>query len=87
MLAAGGAPTLGPAGAGGPPSPVLAATAAAPGLVDDPTPYVDPLIGARNGGNVFPGAVVPFGMLAWSPENKGRRPQQRPSLAARLLRP
>ncbi|WP_327722625.1 GH92 family glycosyl hydrolase [Streptomyces sp. NBC_00490] len=45
------------------------APAAPPALVDDPTPYVDPLIGTRNGGNVFPGAVTPFGMLSWSPEN------------------
>ncbi|MFF5023447.1 GH92 family glycosyl hydrolase [Streptomyces collinus] len=57
VLAMSGAPTA------------LAATAAPPGLVEDPTPYVDPLIGTRNGGNVFPGAVVPFGMLSWSPEN------------------
>ncbi|MDX2591649.1 GH92 family glycosyl hydrolase [Streptomyces sp. WI03-4A] len=57
VLAMSGAPTA------------LAATAAPPGLVKDPTPYVDPLIGTRNGGNVFPGAVVPFGMLSWSPEN------------------
>ncbi len=40
-----------------------------PHLVQDPTAYVDPLIGTRNGGDVFPGAVVPFGMLSWSPEN------------------
>ncbi|MEU6404907.1 GH92 family glycosyl hydrolase [Streptomyces sp. NPDC046985] len=61
VLAAGGA------------TPALAATAApdrpAPALVADPTPYVDPLIGTKNGGNVFPGAVVPFGMLSFSPEN------------------
>ncbi|WP_225826272.1 GH92 family glycosyl hydrolase [Streptomyces naphthomycinicus] len=50
-------------------APALAATAAPPGLVEDPTPYVDPLIGTRNGGDVFPGAVVPSGMLSWSPEN------------------
>ncbi|MEW2283179.1 GH92 family glycosyl hydrolase [Streptomyces sp. NPDC047841] len=50
-------------------TPALAATTAPPGLVKDPTPYVDPLIGTRNGGDVFPGAVVPFGMLSWSPEN------------------
>ncbi|PKW10677.1 alpha-1,2-mannosidase, putative [Streptomyces sp. 1222.5] len=54
---------------GGAATPALAVTAAPPGLVKDPTPYVDPLIGTRNGGNVFPGAVVPFGMLSWSPEN------------------
>ncbi|MGH1552663.1 hypothetical protein ACRAWF_13025 [Streptomyces sp. L7] len=47
----------------------LAATAAPPQLVKDPSAYVDPLIGTKNGGNVFPGAVVPFGMLSWSPEN------------------
>lgn len=40
-----------------------------PDLVGDPTPYVDPLIGTRNGGNVFPGAVSPFGMFSFSPEN------------------
>ncbi|MEJ2678061.1 MAG: GH92 family glycosyl hydrolase [Gemmatimonadota bacterium] len=37
-------------------------------LVADPTAYVDPLIGTANGGNTFPGAVVPFGMVAFSPE-------------------
>ncbi|MFF2999091.1 GH92 family glycosyl hydrolase [Streptomyces sp. NPDC057950] len=50
-------------------TPAVAATAAPPDLVRDPTTYVDPLIGTKNGGNVFPGAVVPFGMLSWSPEN------------------
>ncbi|MEU6367869.1 GH92 family glycosyl hydrolase [Streptomyces sp. NPDC046931] len=49
-------------------SPALAAGTAPP-LVRDPAAHVDPLIGTRNGGNVFPGAVVPFGMLSWSPEN------------------
>ncbi|KAB1141636.1 glycoside hydrolase family 92 protein [Streptomyces luteolifulvus] len=57
VLAAGGA------------TPALAAPDAPPELVDDPIAYVDPLIGTKNGGNVFPGAVVPFGMLSWSPEN------------------
>jgi len=34
---------------------------------------VNPLIGSRNGGNTFPGASLPFGMLQWSPENtKGK---------------
>jgi len=36
--------------------------------VTDPARYVDPLIGTAAGGNVFPGAVVPFGMVQWSPE-------------------
>lgn len=53
----------------GTPAPTLAATAPPNPLAQDPTPYVDPLIGTRNGGDVFPGAVVPFGMLSWSPEN------------------
>ncbi|MDH6453531.1 MULTISPECIES: GH92 family glycosyl hydrolase [unclassified Streptomyces] len=50
-------------------TPALAASAAPPGLVDDPTAHVDPLIGTTNGGNVFPGAVTPFGMFSFSPEN------------------
>lgn len=28
----------------------------------DPFQYVDPLIGTINGGHVFPGATLPFGM-------------------------
>jgi putative alpha-1,2-mannosidase len=35
----------------------------------DPASLVDPFIGTAGGGNTFPGAVVPFGMLSWSPEN------------------
>ncbi|MET0505146.1 MAG: GH92 family glycosyl hydrolase [Luteibacter sp.] len=41
-----------------------AAVAAASGPAD----LVNPLIGTTNGGNVFPGAVVPFGMVQFSPE-------------------
>jgi predicted alpha-1,2-mannosidase len=34
------------------------------------TPYeaVDPLIGTTGGGNTFPGASLPFGMMQWSPD-------------------
>ncbi|GAA2899507.1 GH92 family glycosyl hydrolase [Streptomyces mexicanus] len=39
------------------------------GTVKDPASYVDPLIGTANAGNTYPGAVQPFGMLAWSPQN------------------
>ena len=39
-----------------------------PPLVADPASFVDTRIGTSNGGNTFPGAVLPFGMLAWSPE-------------------
>src|SRR5262245_29442794 len=35
----------------------------------DPTISVNPLIGTAHGGNVFPGAVLPFGMASFSPEN------------------
>ncbi len=37
--------------------------------VSQPADEVNPLIGSRHGGNTYPGAVVPFGMLQWSPEN------------------
>ena len=33
-----------------------------------PSTEVNPLIGTANGGNTFPGAVVPFGMVQFSPE-------------------
>jgi len=39
-----------------------------PPLVNDPATYVDTRIGTANGGNTYPGAVLPFGMLSWSPE-------------------
>ena len=34
----------------------------------NPVEYVNPLIGSASGGKTFPGAVVPFGMVQWSPE-------------------
>ncbi|MEU6251593.1 GH92 family glycosyl hydrolase [Streptomyces sp. NPDC047043] len=53
----------------------LAAALPAPGssaadgadAVASPTAYVDPLIGTTNGGNTYPGATLPYGMIAWSP--------------------
>lgn len=33
-----------------------------------PAAFVHPLIGTANSGNTFPGAVLPFGMVAFSPE-------------------
>ena len=33
-----------------------------------PAAWVEPRIGTANGGNTFPGAVLPFGMVQWSPE-------------------
>lgn len=44
-----------------------AAEATVPGRHTDVAGYVDPLIGTANGGNTYPGAVRPFGMLSWSP--------------------
>ncbi|MDH6622452.1 putative alpha-1,2-mannosidase [Streptomyces sp. LBL] len=45
------------------PLPALA-TSQAPAR---PSASVDPLIGSANGGNTYPGATLPFGMIAWSP--------------------
>jgi predicted alpha-1,2-mannosidase len=35
--------------------------------ISDPTAFVNPMIGTTGGGNVFPGASLPFGMVQWSP--------------------
>jgi predicted alpha-1,2-mannosidase len=37
-----------------------------------PAPYdaVDPFIGTTAGGNTFPGATVPFGMIQWGPDTR-----------------
>jgi predicted alpha-1,2-mannosidase len=37
---------------------------------------VNPLIGTTNGGNDYPGATLPLGMLAWSPEEPRNRPRR-----------
>ena len=52
-----------------------AAQAAGPApLIADPAAYVNPFIGSTNLGNTYPGAVRPFGMLAWSPQtSKGKQ--------------
>ena len=38
------------------------------------TPYdaVDPTIGTAGGGETFPGASLPFGMVQWSPDTNHR---------------
>ncbi len=38
------------------------------GISADPAAEVNPFIGTSNGGNVFPGATMPFGMVQFSPE-------------------
>ncbi|MGA7965796.1 MAG: GH92 family glycosyl hydrolase [Gammaproteobacteria bacterium] len=54
-------------------------TAASIGAADaDPVALVNPFIGTGNGGKItgdvdtFPGAVIPFGMLSWSPTTLSR---------------
>jgi predicted alpha-1,2-mannosidase len=42
----------------------------------DPTTDVNPLIGTANGGNVFPGASAPFGMVQFSPEASPINPKR-----------
>jgi predicted alpha-1,2-mannosidase len=44
-----------------------AASAKSP-YVSDPVSLVNPFIGTADGGNTFPGADVPFGMVQWSPD-------------------
>jgi predicted alpha-1,2-mannosidase len=36
--------------------------------------YVNPFIGTSGGGNVYPGAVAPHGMVAWSPDTTSGNP-------------
>ncbi len=59
------------AAVGSVPRPARAASAGAATLATsapDPAALVNTLIGTRGGGNTFPGADTPFGMLQWSPD-------------------
>ena len=42
----------------------------------DPLSLVNPFIGTANGGNVFPGVTLPFGMVQFSPEASPFRPNR-----------
>jgi predicted alpha-1,2-mannosidase len=53
--------------------------ALAQGPASDPAAYVNPFIGTANGGNTFPGAMLPFGMVQWSPENTRGEATRRPA--------
>jgi len=54
-------------------APPLARVAAAqPDYVSDPASLVNTFIGTTNGGDTFPGADVPFGMVQWSPDTPSR---------------
>ncbi|WP_446743479.1 GH92 family glycosyl hydrolase [Silvibacterium acidisoli] len=44
--------------------------------VSDPAALVNPIIGTTNGGNDYPGATLPLGMVAWSPEEPRNRPRE-----------
>ncbi|WP_216843037.1 hypothetical protein [Granulicella sp. S190] len=44
--------------------------------VSDPAADVNPFIGTTNGGNVFPRATVPFGMVQFSPEAVPSKPNR-----------
>lgn len=53
----------------------LGATASAqagPSYVSDPASLANPMIGTTNGGDVFPGADDPFGMIQRSPDTPNR---------------
>lgn len=55
--------------------PSLGMSAANDATNAPPTSFVNPMIGTTNGGDVFPGAVVPFGMVQFSPEASPIRPK------------
>jgi predicted alpha-1,2-mannosidase len=46
---------------------VVPVSASAASASVEPASHVDPFIGTANGGNTWPGATLPFGMIAWSP--------------------
>jgi predicted alpha-1,2-mannosidase len=48
--------------------------AAAAAAVSNPASLVNPFIGTTNGGDTFPGADAPFGMVQWSPDTTSRPP-------------
>ncbi len=53
---------------------ILVGSAALMGSPNSPvSPYaeVNPFIGTAGGGNTFPGATLPFGMVQWSPDTNG----------------
>lgn len=50
-------------------------TQASDHAADDPAALVNPLIGTTNGGNDYPGATLPQGMIAWSPEEPRSHPR------------
>ncbi|MEV0094030.1 GH92 family glycosyl hydrolase [Streptomyces sp. NPDC050738] len=49
------------------PAPFAASATAVDAATAHPSSLVDPFVGSANGGNTFPGATAPHGMVAWSP--------------------
>src|ERR1700722_8733980 len=49
-----------------------ASASSASSYVKNPASLVNPFIGTSTGGDVFPGADVPFGMIQWSPDTPTR---------------
>ena len=49
-----------------------ASAASSPTYAPDPASLVNPMIGTTNGGDTFPGADQPFGMIQWSPDTPSR---------------
>ncbi|MGB6975469.1 MAG: GH92 family glycosyl hydrolase [Terracidiphilus sp.] len=51
-------------------SAIFALSTSIAGAQSVPSPYnsVQPIIGTDGGGNTFPGATLPFGMMQWSPD-------------------
>ena len=55
---------------------IAARTQQSDNVAANPAALVNPLIGTTNGGNDYPGATLPLGMLAWSPEEPRNRPRR-----------
>ncbi len=55
-------------------TPAVVTPAAAAAAAADPASLVNPFLGTSNGGNTFPGAALPFGMVSWSPDTASRPP-------------
>jgi predicted alpha-1,2-mannosidase len=51
------------------------AAAASPAYVSDPASLVNPFIGTTNGGDTFPSADMPFGMIQLGPDTTPGRPE------------
>jgi predicted alpha-1,2-mannosidase len=71
-LLAGAALPASPAQAARPAHPAATTATTTTTTATDPVSLVNPFIGTSNGGNTFPGADAPFGMVQWSPDTTTR---------------